>query len=130
MTGLLETPYGTRDFLPSEAAAKRTIEQRIFELFASFGYKEVVTPTMEYLETLTTSSGRVIEPHLFKMFDRNNRTLALRHEMTTPIARLAVNRLKDSPFPTRFIRAFASCSTTSKRSPRGSTPIRKTARFG
>lgn len=102
MTGLLETPYGTRDFLPSEAAAKRTIEQKIFELFASFGYEEVVTPTMEYLETLTTSSGRVIEPHLFKMFDRNNRTLALRHEMTTPIARLAVNRLKDSPLPLKL----------------------------
>lgn len=102
MTGLLETPYGTRDFLPAEAADKRTIEQKIFELFASFGYEEVVTPTMEYLETLTTSSGRVIEPHLFKMFDRNNRTLALRHEMTTPIARLAVNRLKDSPLPLKL----------------------------
>lgn len=102
MTGLLETPYGTRDFLPTEAAAKRTIEQKIFELFASFGYEEVVTPTMEYLETLTTSSGRVIEPHLFKMFDRNNRTLALRHEMTTPIARLAVSRLKDSSMPLKL----------------------------
>ena len=102
MTGLLETPYGTRDFLPTEAVAKRAIEQKIFELFASFGYEEVVTPTMEYLETLTTSSGRVIEPHLFKMFDRNNRTLALRHEMTTPIARLAVSRLKDSSMPLKL----------------------------
>ena len=102
MTGLLETPYGTRDFLPAEAAAKRTIEQKIFELFAGFGYEEVVTPTMEYLETLTTSSGQIIEPHLFKMFDRNNRTLALRHEMTTPIARLAVSRLKDSPLPLKL----------------------------
>ena len=102
MTGLLETPYGTQDFLPKEAAAKRTIEQKIFKLFASFGYEEVVTPTMEYLETLTTSSGRTQEPHLFKMFDRNNRTLALRHEMTTPIARLAVSRLKDSPMPLKL----------------------------
>ena len=102
MTELLETPYGTQDFLPNEAAAKRAIEQKIFELFASFGYEEVVTPTMEYLETLTTSSGRAIEPHLFKMFDRNNRTLALRHEMTTPIARLAVSRLKDSPLPLKL----------------------------
>lgn len=102
MTGILETPYGTRDFLPAEAAAKRAVEQKIFELFASFGYEEVVTPTMEYLETLTTSSGRVIEPHLFKMFDRNNRTLALRHEMTTPIARLAVSRLKDSSMPLKL----------------------------
>lgn len=102
MTELLETPYGTQDFLPKEAAAKRAIEQKIFELFAAFGYEEVVTPTMEYLETLTTSSGRAIEPHLFKMFDRNNRTLALRHEMTTPIARLTVSRLKDSPLPLKL----------------------------
>ena len=69
MAKLLETPYGTRDFLPQEAAAKRAIAQKIFELFASFGYEEVVTPTMEYLETLTTSSGRAIESQLFKMFD-------------------------------------------------------------
>ena len=102
MTGLLETPYGTRDFLPAEAVAKRKVEQKIFTLFALFGYEEVVTPTMEYLETLTTSSGRAQEPHLFKMFDRNNRTLALRHEMTTPIARLAVSRLKDSPLPLKL----------------------------
>ena len=102
MTGLLETPYGTQDFLPSEAATKRAVETKIAELFASFGYEEVVTPTMEYLETLTTSSGRIIEPHLFKMFDRNNRTLALRHEMTTPIARLAVSRLKNSPAPIKI----------------------------
>ena len=102
MTGLLETPYGTQDFLPREAATKRAVEQKIFELFACFGYEEVVTPTMEYLQTLTTSSGQVIEPHLFKMFDRNNRTLALRHEMTTPIARLAVSRLKDSPLPLKL----------------------------
>lgn len=102
MTELLETPYGTQDFLPREAATKRAVEQRIFELFTSFGYEEVVTPTMEYLETLTTSSGRAIEPHLFKMFDRNNRTLALRHEMTTPIARLTVSRFKDSPLPLKL----------------------------
>ena len=102
MTGLLETPYGTQDFLPREAAAKRAVEDKIFKLFASFGYDEVVTPTMEYLETLTTASGRTQEPHLFKMFDRNNRTLALRHEMTTPIARLVVSRLKDSPTPIKL----------------------------
>ncbi|MBD3879941.1 MAG: ATP phosphoribosyltransferase regulatory subunit [Quinella sp. 1Q5] len=102
MTGLLETPYGTQDFLPREAAAKRAVEDKIFKLFASFGYDEVVTPTMEYLETLTTASGRAQEPHLFKMFDRNNRTLALRHEMTTPIARLVVSRLKDSPTPIKL----------------------------
>lgn len=102
MTGLLKTPYGTQDFLPNETAAKRAVEEKILKLFASFGYEEVVTPTMEYLETLATSGGRVIEPHLFKMFDAENRTLALRHEMTTPIARLTVSRFKDKPLPLKL----------------------------
>ena len=101
MAGILETPYGTRDFLPQEAAAKRAIEMRLAKLFAEFGYEEVVTPTMEFLETLTVSD-RALEPNLFKMFDLQNRTLALHHEMTTPIARLAVSRLKDSPLPLKL----------------------------
>lgn len=99
---LLETPYGTRDFLPKSAAAKRSIEQKIFSLFQSYGYEEVVTPTLEYLETLTSGGGRSLEEHMFKMFDRNNRTLALRHEMTTPIARLVSSRLKDASMPLKL----------------------------
>lgn len=101
MAGILETPYGTRDFLPREATAKRAIETRLAQLFAEFGYEEVVTPTMEFLETLTVSD-RALEPNLFKMFDLQNRTLALHHEMTTPIARLVVSRLKDSPLPLKL----------------------------
>ena len=100
MSEILETPYGTRDFLPREAAAKRAIENRLAKLFSEFGYEEVVTPTMEFLETLRISGG--VESNLFKMFDQNNRTLALHHEMTTPIARLAVSRLKDAPLPLKL----------------------------
>ena len=99
---ILETPYGTRDFLPKSAAAKRAVEQKILDLFRLYGYEEVVTPTPEYLETLTTGSSRSIEAHMFKMFDRNNRTLALRHEMTTPIARLVSSRMKDAPMPLKL----------------------------
>lgn len=99
---ILEVPYGTRDFLPRSAANKRAVERRIMELFTRYGYEEVVTPTLEYLETLTTGGGRSLEPHMFKLFDRNNRTLALHHEMTTPIARLVSSRLKDEPLPLKL----------------------------
>ena len=102
MSKILETPYGTRDFLPREAAAKRTIENKLAKLFSVFGYEEVVTPTMEFLETLTNAGGIEIESNLFKMFDQNNRTLALHHEMTTPIARLVMSRLKNSPLPLKL----------------------------
>ncbi|MBR2180053.1 MAG: ATP phosphoribosyltransferase regulatory subunit [Selenomonadaceae bacterium] len=99
---ILEIPYGTQDLLPKEAAVKRSIEQKIFELFRGHGYEEVVTPTIEYLETLMTGTSRTLEPHMFKMFDRSNRTLALHHEMTTPIARLVSSRMKDSPMPLKL----------------------------
>ena len=102
MAEILQTPYGTQDFLPKEAAEKRKIENLLMKLFSSAGYEEVVTPTMEFLETLTMSTGRTVEKDLFKMFDLSNRTLALHHEMTTPVARLAASRLKNFPMPLKL----------------------------
>lgn len=99
---VLEIPYGMRDFLPHEAADKRAIETKLAELFVEWGCEEVVTPTIEYLDNLTCGSSRSLEPHLFKLFDMNNRTLALRHEMTTPIARVVSSRLQDYPLPMKL----------------------------
>ncbi|MDD6127829.1 MAG: ATP phosphoribosyltransferase regulatory subunit, partial [Veillonellaceae bacterium] len=99
---VLEIPYGTRDYLPGEATGKRAIETQLARLFALWGYDEVVTPTIEYLDTLTMDSGRSLSPQLFKLFDKGGRTLALRHEMTTPIARVVGSRLKDAPLPLKL----------------------------
>lgn len=99
---LLRIPYGTRDFLPEEAARKRDIEAALAKTFASWGYAEVVTPTIEYLSTLTMGNGEAVEPNMFKFFDKNNQTVAMRHEMTTPIARVAASRLKESPLPLKL----------------------------
>lgn len=101
-TFMLEIPYGTRDFLPVEAAEKRAIETQLASLFQKWGYSEVVTPTIEYLDTLSLGSSHDLAPHLFKLFDKNNRTLALRHEMTTPIARMVSSRLQDYPLPLKL----------------------------
>jgi ATP phosphoribosyltransferase regulatory subunit len=99
---VLEIPYGTRDFLPQEAAGKRIIETALADTFAKWGYDEVVTPTIEYLDTLTIGNGSTVEPHMFKFFDKNNRTLALRHEMTTPIARMVASRMKGAQLPLKL----------------------------
>lgn len=48
-----QIPYGTRDFLPREASRKRAIEAALAGMFVRWGYDEVVTPTIEYLDTLT-----------------------------------------------------------------------------
>ena len=96
---VLEIPYGTRDFLPQEAAEKRAIEAAIAEEFQVWGYDEVVTPTIEFLDTLTLGNSSGLEPHMFKLFDKNNRTMALRYEMTTPIARVVASRMGEDTLP-------------------------------
>lgn len=102
METMLEIPYGTRDFLPNEAMEKRVIEERIAKVLCRWGYSEVATPTMEYLDTLLMGTGKVRADGMFKLFDKNNRTLALRNEMTTPIARVVASRLKDETQPLKL----------------------------
>lgn len=99
---VFQIPYGTRDYLPAEAAEKRKIETVLADTFSAWGYDEIVTPTIEYLDTLLMGNGQVLEPHMFKFFDKNNRTLALRHEMTTPIARVVASRLHDEVLPLKL----------------------------
>jgi len=70
---VLEIPYGTRDFLPQEAAEKRVIETALADTFAKWGYDEVVTPTIEYLDTLTIGNGSTVEPHMFKFLIKQSR---------------------------------------------------------
>lgn len=97
-----QIPYGTRDLLPREAKQKRIVEGALAELFSCWGYDEIVTPTFEYMETLAVGTGSNIQQHVFKFFDKNNRILALRPDMTTPIARVAATRLKETPLPLRL----------------------------
>ncbi len=99
---LPQVPYGTRDFLPREASQKRAVEGALAQLFANWGYDEVVTPTIEYLETMTVGVGNDLDQHMFKFFDKSNRILALRPDMTTPMARVAATRFKGSPSPMKL----------------------------
>ncbi|TCJ20210.1 ATP phosphoribosyltransferase regulatory subunit [Rubrobacter taiwanensis] len=90
------TTPGTRDILPPESTRLRAVQAKIRERFRLFGFREVVTPVLEYAEVIE-------EPRLrdaaFKLFDTDNQTLLLRPEMTTPIARLVSRRLRNLPPP-------------------------------
>lgn len=97
-----QIPYGTRDFLPREAAGKRVVESALAHLFSQWGYDEVITPTFEYLETLSHGSNNDVDQQAFKFLGKNNRIMALRPDMTTPMARVAATRLKEKPLPQRL----------------------------
>ena len=99
---VLKIPYGTRDFLPNEAMAKRQIEDAVASVFVKWGYEEIVSPTFEFLETLTIGNNDEMQQNMFKFFDKDNTTLGLRYDMTTPIARVASTRLNEEKRPLKL----------------------------
>src|SRR5215207_5975451 len=90
------TTPGTRDILPPESTRLRDVQTRIRERFRLFGYGEVLTPTLEYYEAIEEPKLRDAS---FKLFDPDNQMVMLRPEMTTPIARLVAQRLRNVPPP-------------------------------
>ncbi len=98
----IQIPAGIRDILPEEALRKRKLEHCFEETFVSWGYREIVTPTFEYYASLSMGRGAEEESRLYKFIDRQGHILALRPDMTTPIARLVGTRLKDEKLPLRL----------------------------
>jgi ATP phosphoribosyltransferase regulatory subunit len=95
-------PQGTRDILPEEMRELRRIEDTLRELFEARGYGEVSTPAIEYSEVIEAAEGRTGPSHSYRFFDPAGEMLALRSDMTVPIARLAADRLADTEPPYRL----------------------------
>lgn len=91
-----------RDWLPQEFAFKREIEEKIREVFRSWSYAEVLTPTFESIEVLQRGLGTRLIEQTFRFNDPLGQSLALRTEMTTPIARMASARLQRASLPLRL----------------------------
>jgi ATP phosphoribosyltransferase regulatory subunit len=88
-----QVPVGMPDQTADHVAARRHLEGRLLHLFAAWGYTEVATPTLEYLDTLLHGAGPGVADRLLKMVDSGGEILTLRPEMTVPLARFAATRL-------------------------------------
>lgn len=95
-------PTGSRDILPEEMRELRAIENTLAELFESRGYGEVATPTIEFHDVISQAerTGDIS----YRFFDETGSTLALRSDMTIPIARLVASRFsgQEGPFRLRY----------------------------
>jgi ATP phosphoribosyltransferase regulatory subunit len=94
-------PPGTRDILPDEMRELRTLSTALLETFDRFGYGEVWTPTLEYEDVLVRGDERAAGAS-YRLFDEHGQVLALRSDMTIPIARLVATRLHDEQGPLRL----------------------------
>lgn len=98
---MFEKPAGAIDYLPEAVERLRKIESNVLECMSRWGYREIMTPTLEYYDTVGTASA-TDDKKLFKLLDRWGTTLVMRSDMTAPIARVVSSLLKSEPFPIRL----------------------------
>jgi ATP phosphoribosyltransferase regulatory subunit len=95
------TPPGTRDILPEEMRELRALEASLRAAFEAHGYGEVATPTIEYADVLRRGDERYANA-AYRFFDERGDLLAMRSDMTIPIARLVSTRMQDEEPPFRL----------------------------
>ncbi|MEM3586388.1 MAG: histidine--tRNA ligase [Candidatus Jordarchaeaceae archaeon] len=96
------TPKGTQDYYFDYMEKRSYIENRIRRNFELWGFKEIRTPTFEYFDALSTGTGSELRESMFRFEDKSGRLLALRAEMTSPIARVVATQLRNHPLPIRL----------------------------
>jgi ATP phosphoribosyltransferase regulatory subunit len=94
-------PPGTRDVLPDEMRELRRLHLALIGVFEDRGYGEVATPAIEYDEVLARGDGRTADT-AYRFFDGSGDLLALRSDMTVPIARLIATRYANAEMPLRL----------------------------
>src|SRR4051812_38004141 len=94
-------PPGTRDILPDEMRELRALSTALLATFDRFGYGEVWTPMLEYEDVLVKGDERAAGAS-YRLFDEHGQVLALRSDMTIPIARLVGTRYGHADPPLRL----------------------------
>ena len=96
MNSLLHTPEGVRDILGDECQRKTYVKNALTSLLFSYGYDQIETPCFEFLDTYSESLGSTSEKDLFRFFDRDGNTLALRPDFTPSVARVSARYFSDT----------------------------------
>src|SRR5438105_10752694 len=102
-----------RDLLPGQVAARDWISARILDVYASYGFTRIETPTVESLGVLVGAQGGENEKLIFKILKRGEKLstadpgeqadLGLRFDLTVPLARYYAHLHASLPQPFRAI---------------------------
>lgn len=86
------TPKGFGDILPEEAKKRRVMFDSIIPILNKYGFDPLETPTIEFAETLLGKYGEE-EKLIYQFEDKGGRKLALRYDLTVPLARFVANNM-------------------------------------
>jgi histidyl-tRNA synthetase len=105
---------GMRDFLPADVRKRNYVIGIIRQVYESYGFEPLETPAVENLETLTGKYGEEGGQLMYRILKRGEKLdlesgekglsdLALRYDLTVPLARVVANYKNDLP---RFFKRY------------------------
>ncbi len=102
MKRLLHTPEGVRDIYNVECGKKLELEERLKKVLHLYGFHDIQTPMFEYFDVFRKEIGTIPSKDLYKFFDKDGNTLALRPDITPSIARVAATLFQEEELPIRL----------------------------
>ena len=93
-----QIPKGFRDFLPQQMMLRRSIMRTMSAVFERYGFVPLDTPCLEYARTLEGKYGEEGDKLIYRFEDRGGRAVALRYDLTIPLARVAAMYQLPKPF--------------------------------
>ncbi|HIC23190.1 MAG TPA: histidine--tRNA ligase [Planctomycetes bacterium] len=79
---------GFRDYLPEEMLQKDRMLDSVRQVFERHGYPPLMTPALEYSDVLLGKYGDDGEMLLYRFRDHGDRDVAMRFDLTVPLARV------------------------------------------
>ncbi len=95
------TLKGFRDYLPQDMIGRRAMIRTIEAAFNRHGFAPLDTPALEYAEILTGKYGDEGDKLLYRFTDHGEREVALRYDLTVPLARVFAQHKGALPLPFR-----------------------------
>lgn len=96
-------PKGVKDFLPIKAAKIDYLQKTLLAIFAQWGCRPIVPPSLEYLHVLERGLGEGLREKTFRFDDRQSgKLVAITPDITPQVARIVATRMRDVPLPLRL----------------------------
>jgi histidyl-tRNA synthetase len=94
-----QTLKGFRDYLPGPMIAREHLIDTARRVYRSFGFSPIDTPALEYTEIILGKGGDETDKQLFRFTDQGERDVAMRFDLTVPLARFAAQHLQEIGTP-------------------------------
>jgi histidyl-tRNA synthetase len=93
------TLKGFRDFLPAAAISREALIAAAVGVYRAYGYSPIETPALEYAEVLLGKGGDETEKQTYRFADIGGRDVAMRFDLTVPLARYAAQHIGELGTP-------------------------------